>query len=156
MQTDYSLYPRRALPGLIADISPHTVGSFAAEGKIYAGAPLVRGADPAHTVKMAAAGQGESVFAVAAYEYKDAVGGALYRDKQTVSALRAGSIYVEVAGEVTPGAPAYLSIDGGRPKFSAAGEALGVGVVFESAAEDGLALVSVGGKTVFNSITEGE
>jgi hypothetical protein len=161
MLDDYSLYPKRAIAGLISTIASRAVGSYAAEGAVHAGAPLIRGSSPEETVKVAGEGDGANVFGIAAWEYKDVAGGALYRDKETVSVLRAGAIYVEVAGEVTPGAPAFLVIDGGRAKFSAddqAGEALGVGVIFESAAEDGLALVSVGGQVNINithNITSG-
>lgn len=147
MQTDYNLMPNRALPGLIANIAPAIIDSFACEGGIQAGELVIRGTDPQNQVKAArTAGDGAKAIGVACYALKVAETPDYYKETDAVAVMRKGKIHVSVTKDVVAGTPAMLIIDSGVAKFTdTGGEALThINAIFETNTENGTAIISVG------------
>ena len=149
MQTNYSLTPDRGLPGLIANIAPSVIDSFACEGGIQAGELLIRGTDPENQVKAArTTGDGVKAIGVAIYALKVAQAPDYYKEEDAVGVMRKGKIHVAVTKDVVAGNPALLIIDNGIAKFTddtGTGEALTqLNAVFETGTQNGTAIISLG------------
>ena len=97
-----------AIHGMKADATLDTVDSYAAEGNINAGDPVILGTDPAEQVKTATAAQGASVVGVALFVHVDPAQGATYPEGKAVSVLTSGDVYVKVGTDVTAGGAVAL------------------------------------------------
>jgi hypothetical protein len=110
VQTTYGQAMAEALAGLLYDMRNITVESYAAEGNIPFGSAVVPGTDPRKQVKLATAG-GQGFAGIALREdarMQDATTGiAQYLDKETVSVLRKGAVWVPTAGAVVAETPAF-------------------------------------------------
>ena len=147
MQETYKMYPNEGIPGLIVDSCPKTVDSFAAEGGIPSGSLLIRGTNPGSQVKAAAAVEDAAkVFGIACFEYKAGKDGVLYQDKQTVSVMRSGRIWMKVSGNVTPGTLARMAIVDGVVSLTSDTTdttAIAKNIVFETDDRYGCAVVTI-------------
>lgn len=147
MQNSYSMYPREGIAGLVYDGSPKTIDSFAAEGSIPSGSLLIRGTDPGSQVKAVAATEdAANIFGIACFEYKAAKDGVLYQDKQTVSVMRSGRVWMNVSGTVTPGTLARMAIVDGVVTLTSdttGTTAIAKTIVFETDDRDGCAVVTI-------------
>ncbi|SHI62059.1 hypothetical protein SAMN02745671_01179 [Anaerovibrio lipolyticus DSM 3074] len=93
-----------ALEGMKADSTVDTVDSYAAEGNIDAGDPVILGTNPAEQVKKAAqASDASTVIGVALHEHVDPKDGHTYPDGKAVSVMTSGDVYVKTAEDVTAG-----------------------------------------------------
>lgn len=117
--TGYGYTQTSAQAGQKYDIRPDVVQSFAAEGVVAFGAPVMRGTNPEKQVELsdATAFLGVAVFTHTVENDGTATG---YADKDTVSVLTEGAVWVVssvdtvVAGEVAyvTSAGAYTNIEG--------------------------------------------
>ena len=149
----------KAQAGQKAGLDFDHVESFAAEGAVPFGRGVVHGTNPEKQVAVPADDTGIfagiSVFTHSREQTlnQDATmgeqfsGGAQYRDKDTVSTLRKGRIYVLVTAAVEAGEDAYVDVltEGEEGKFTNVDtDNLATGGVFRSAADEGeLAIVEV-------------
>lgn len=92
-----------AIPGMKADASLDNVDSYAAEGNVNAGEPVILGTNPAGQVKTATAAQGAAVIGVALFQHVDPQQGATYPDGKSVSVMSSGDVYVTAGVDVTAG-----------------------------------------------------
>lgn len=93
-----------ALKGMKADSTLDTVDSYAAEGNIDAGDPVILGSNPAEQVKKASQpSDAATVIGVALHEHVDPKDGHTYPEGKAVSVMTSGDVYVEVAEDVTAG-----------------------------------------------------
>lgn len=151
---NYELYQGEAFAGMIYDLSPHTIDTFAVEDAngIGAGVAVIRGTDPEKQIKAAAAtGDGANVIGVTLYSHKEQVAsGGYYPKGYAVSVLTKGRVWVAVGGAVTAGAEAKLKVSDST--FVAGGgeadsdvEAVGCGAKFLTSTEEaGLAVIEIG------------
>lgn len=94
----------KAIHGMKADSTLDTVDSYAAEGDIDAGDPVVLGTNPAEQVKKAAqASDASTVIGVALHEHVDPKDGHTYPDGKAVSVMTSGDVYVKAGTDVTAG-----------------------------------------------------
>ena len=149
----------KAQAGQKAGLDFDHVESFAAEGAVPFGRGVIHGTNPEKQVAVPADALGTfagvSVFTHSREQTlnQDASmgeqfsGGAQYRDKDTVSTLRKGRIYVLVTAAVEAGEDAYVDVltEGEEGKFTNVDvDNLATGGVFRSAADEGeLAIVEV-------------
>ena len=97
-----------AIHGMKADATLDTVDSYAAEGKVNAGDPVVLGTNPAEQVKTATAAQGVTVIGIALFIHVDPSQVATYPNGKSVSVMTSGDVYVEVGTDVTAGGAVAL------------------------------------------------
>lgn len=113
-QTDATTYGYNlatAQAGQKYDIRPDVVMSFAAEGAVDPGEPVMRGTDPEKQVAVSDATGfvGVALF-THALENSISAGVARYEDEQTVSVLTQGAVYVESSVDtVVAGETAYIT-----------------------------------------------
>ena len=159
MQTNYKLEMDPALVGQIADLSNHTIDSFAAEAGLDAGVPVKRGTDPtAQVLPVSAEGDAADAIGIVIHEHKEhvAAGQAYYPEQYVVGVMTKGRIWVQTGGAVTAGAAAKYNVtDGtfvenapegeGDEDSEAVVEELGCGAKFiTSTTAAGLAVIEIG------------
>lgn len=128
-QTSYSQYQAASFKGMLYDTSWCDTMSYSAEGVVGFGAPVVLGTDKERQVVNVGtgAGQGALVIGVALATHaveQTSAGVAQYADKQTVSTLKDGRVWVETDDAVVAGAVANLKLSNG--KFTDAAVASGI------------------------------
>ena len=93
-----------ALEGMKADSTVDTVDSYAAEGNIDAGDPVILGTNPAEQVKkVSQASDASTVIGVALHEHVDPKDGHTYPDGKAVSVMTSGDVYVKSGDDVVAG-----------------------------------------------------
>ena len=112
--TPYAFTSAVAQPGMIFDIRPHTVQSFAAEIAMDPGKPVRRGTLPAKQVLI---GDATNFLGVAIFthtlEQAYPAGGATYAIGDAVSVLTRGAIWVQTSvGSIVAGNNAYVTSGG--------------------------------------------
>lgn len=104
----YSYALEKAQPGQIYDIRPNTVQSFAAEGVVPFGTPVMRGADPE---KQCLTSDATAFLGVAVFTQASETG--QYEDKDTVSVMTDGAVWVTSSVDtVVAGTSAYVTATG--------------------------------------------
>lgn len=149
MQTSYAIDFGGLLPGMLADSGPRFVESFLAGAAVPFGTGLQNlTATPGIVTAPASAANG--VFAGVALHVhakeQDASGVAGYADEDTVSTLRRGRVWVQVADAVVLNSAAYVVCGGGTAgQFTDASSSnLATGGVFRTATSGaGLALLEI-------------
>ena len=101
MQTSYTQDYVIGQVGQIADISGRTIDSFAAEGEIGFGIAVARGTNKQKQVIPFA---GTGFVGISVFEHNE---NGLYKDKDSVSVMTSGRIYVTTAATVVAGTTAY-------------------------------------------------
>lgn len=95
-------------PGMKASTAVDTVRSFAAEGGVNPGDPVMRGSDPDRQIKaVTAAADAAKAIGIAVHTHREPRD-PYYEEGYAVPVMTMGDIYIEVAGEVTAGAKAAL------------------------------------------------
>lgn len=103
-----------AIHGMKADSTVDTVDSYAAEGNVNAGDPVILGTDPAEQVKTATSTQGASVVGVALFTHQDPQQAATYPEGKAVPVMTSGDVFVKVGSAVTAGTGVAIdSLTGG-------------------------------------------
>ena len=97
-----------AIHGMKADSTLDTVDSYAAEGNVNAGDPVILGTNPAEQVKTATAAQGATVIGIALFQHVGPEQGATYPSGKAVSVMTSGDVYVKAGVDVTAGAAVGL------------------------------------------------
>ena len=141
--TTYGFSMGAAQAGQKYDIRPDVVMSFAAEGEVAPGAPVMRGTDPEKqvTVSDASAFVGVALF-THAMENRLAEGTGVYLDEQTVSVLTNGAVYVTSSvDDVVAGETAYVTAAGAFTNVE--GSNLAVGEFLTSGDEGDLVVLKV-------------
>ena len=120
MQTSYTQDYVIGQAGQIADISDTTIDSFAAEGEIGFGIAVARGTNKQKQVIPFA---GTGFVGISVFEHNE---NGLYKDKDSVSVMTSGRIYVTTAATVVSGTPAYAeNATGAITNVSTAATAIG-------------------------------
>lgn len=101
MQTSYTQDYVIGQVGQIADISNRVIDSFAAEGTIAFGIAVARGTNKQKQVIPFA---GSGFVGISVFEHNE---DGLYNDKDSVSVMTSGRIYVTTAATVVAGTTAY-------------------------------------------------
>ena len=101
MQTSYIQDSVVAQAGQIADTSNRVIEPFAAEGTIAFGIAVARGTDKQKQVIPFA---GSEFVGISVFEHNE---DGLYKDKDSVSVMTSGRIYVTTAATVVAGETAY-------------------------------------------------
>lgn len=120
MQTVYTMYQDAGLAGLIYDLSAHDTYSLSAEGPVTIGGPVTLGTNKERQCKTptTGAGQGALVIGVSILQYDFEQAGntpaVAYADKETVSVMKKGRIWVNVNDAVTAGNVANLHLATGK------------------------------------------
>jgi hypothetical protein len=115
MQTTISQYGAAAFAGMLDGVGPKNVRSYAAEEIIPIGFPLKLGTNPATQVLKATAGAGVIGFALSDHAREQTSGGVVqYADKESVSVLTQGRVWVETTDAVVAGATANLTVATGK------------------------------------------
>jgi len=116
-QTTVTQYGATGFAGLLYDIGDNDVMSYSAEGAIGFGVPVQLGTDPARQVKVLTTSVGQAALArgisIAGVVEQTSAGVAAYADKQTVSLLKAGRVWVNTDDAVVAGAKANLKLSSG-------------------------------------------
>ncbi len=120
----YALEQEKGYPGMKADVTVDVVDSFASEGGIDPGEPVVRGTDPAKQVKaVASAADAANIIGIAVHTHKAPNDGAkYYEDGYCLSVMTFGDIYVEAGGDVVAGGAVAIAVADGAAKYVAAGD----------------------------------
>lgn len=141
MQTSYNLTQAESFAGMKADSRFDEVESFLANEEIAFGRGLMANASDKDLVEIADNASG--VFRGVSVHIHNEDG--VYAEKDAVSTLRKGKIWVETADAVVEDSAAYIDVAGGLGKFTdASASNLATGGVFRSAtAAAGLALVEI-------------
>ena len=120
MQTSYTQDYVIGQAGQIADISDITIDSFAAEGEIGFGIAVARGTNKQKQVIPFA---GTEFVGISVFEHNE---NGLYKDKDSVSVMTSGRIYVTTAATVVAGTTAYaVNATGAITNVSTAATAIG-------------------------------
>lgn len=94
----------KAIPGMKADTTVDTVDTFASEGGVNPGEPVIRGTDKEKQVKTAASTEGASVIGIAVHTHKEPnESGKYYEAGYPVPVMTSGDIYVEAGSDVNAG-----------------------------------------------------
>lgn len=121
----YAKNQDKGYPGMKADTTVDTVDSFASEGGVNPGDPVIRGTDPDKQVKTAAASNGSSVIGIAVHTHKDPnESGAYYEEGYSVPVMTSGDVYVPVGEDVTAGGAVALGTVEGAVSFIKASSTL--------------------------------
>lgn len=128
-QTSVTQYGAAAFNGMLSDITESNVLSYAAEGAVGIGKAVRLGTDKEKQVVQSstAVGQGALVFGIAVHDHareQSSAGLVQYADKETVSVLRRGNIWVETQDAVVAGTVANYHL--ATQKFT--DEAVGAGI----------------------------
>ncbi len=121
----YAQNQDKGFPGMKANTTVDTVDSFASEGGVNPGDPVIRGTDPEKQVTVAAtSGDGAKVIGIAVHTHKDPnETGAYYEDGYCLPVMTSGDIYVTAGDDsIVAGGQAYVSISGGTATFVSGGE----------------------------------
>jgi hypothetical protein len=150
MQTTISQYGPAAFLGLLDGVAnPQNVISLAAEGAVGIGRAVERGTVPAKQCKVAGTAAAAIGFALHDHAREQSAAGVVqYADKETVSVLTQGRLWIETDDAVVAGAAANLVIAGGKLTDAPVGPGIeafvGIKVTFQSTtAGPGLAIVEV-------------
>lgn len=138
MQTeDFLTYSKPYLIGQVADTSSRQIDSYAAEGEIEFGDPVIRGTDKSSQVKKS---NSKTEFLGVAVR-NDTLSAGLYREKVMVSVMTRGRIVVKVKEDAEAGSDAYVYADAtiGVTKT----DGLKIGTFFNSAAKDSLIILEI-------------
>jgi len=122
-QTSYDRDQGLAFAGMKADARFDEVVSYQAEGAIAFGLGVVRGTDKERQVIVPnGTTTGMAMQGLALYTHKEPVAGAArYEDKEMVSVLRKGRVWVPVVGTITTAdAPRIIDTGTDAGKFTAA------------------------------------
>lgn len=124
MMNWYSQGTEKGFPGGKASTAMDTVRSFAAEGGINPGDPVIRGTDPANQVKaIAAAADAVKVIGIAVHTHREPQE-PYYEEGYAVPVMVDGDIYVQIADDVVAGnGAALLAGDDGKIGYVASGTA---------------------------------
>jgi len=153
VQTTVSQYGEQAFAGMLDGIGPKLVRSYAAEGAVAVGHTVRLGTDAAKQVVQSstAVGQGALVRGFALHDHareQSSAGVVQYADKEAVSVLTRGRIWVETNDAVVAGTVANLHLASGKLTDAAVGAGieaitlLGVRFITATTAA-GLAIVEV-------------
>lgn len=105
----YATNQDKGFPGMKANVTVDTVDSFASEGGVNPGDPVIRGTDPEKQVKAAAASDGPNVIGIAVHTHKDpGESGAYYEDGYCLPVMTSGDVYVQAGEDVTAGGAVAL------------------------------------------------
>lgn len=118
-QTSVNLYNPAAFNGMLADLSDNDIISDAAEGAVLIGRTVRLGTNRATQVIQSsnAVGQGALVVGIALHDHareQSSAGLVQYADKDTVSVLRRGRMWVETQDAVVAGSVANLHLATGK------------------------------------------
>ena len=119
MQTSYTQDYVIGQVSQIADISDRTIDSFAAEGEIGFGIAVARGTNKQKQVIPFA---GTGFVGISVFEHNE---NGLYKDKDSVSVMTSGRIYVTTVAPVVAGTPAYAVPGTGAITNAATATAIG-------------------------------
>lgn len=110
----------KGFPGMKANTTVDTVDSFASEGGVNPGDPVIRGTDPEKQVKAASvANDGAKVIGIAVHTHKDPnETGAYYEDGYCLPVMTSGDIYVLAGDDCTAGGGVYVTFVDGKASFS--------------------------------------
>jgi|SRR5690554_3942069 len=125
------------------DIRPDVVASFAAEGEVAPGAPVMRGTDPERQAEVSDA-SGFVGVALFTHTLEQAFpgGGASYAEGDAVSVLTQGAVYVESSVDaVVAGETAYVTAAGAYTNVE--GTNLAIGTFLTSGDEGDLVVVEL-------------
>ncbi|MCW2763986.1 MAG: hypothetical protein JWR85_4187 [Marmoricola sp.] len=119
MQLAYTQYQNAGIRGLLYDLVGHDTMSYSAQGAVPMGVPVALGTNKERQVIQAitGVGMGALVIGVSIMQSdaeQDAAGVIGYADKETVSVLKKGRIWVDVNDAVTAGNVANLHLATGR------------------------------------------
>lgn len=128
-QTTASLYQAAAFNGMLADMSDNDIISRAAQSAVTIGRTVRLGTNPEKQVVQSstAAGQGALVVGFALHDHareQSTAGVVQYADKETVSVLKRGRVWVETNDAVSAGSVANLHLATGK----LTDEAVGAGI----------------------------
>ena len=129
-QLAYTQYQNAGIRGLLYDLVGHDTMSYSAQGVVPMGFPVILGTNKERQVVAAnsgAVGLGALIIGLSIMQFdaeQDATGTVVYLDKETVSVLKKGRIWVDANAAVTAGNVVNLNLANG--KFTDA--AVGVGV----------------------------
>lgn len=104
-------------PGMKANATADVVDSFACEGGVNPGEPVVRGTDPEHQAKKAAV-SGKPI-GIALHIHKEPPASdteAYFPDGYSLSILTSGDVYVTAGGDVAVGDPVAYDLANGYIK----------------------------------------
>ena len=97
------------IPGMKADSTEDVVDSFASEGGVNPGEPVIRGTNPEKQVKTAASTEGASVIGIAVHTDKiPNASGKYYEDGYELPVMTFGDVYVAAGSDVAAGDEAAL------------------------------------------------
>lgn len=114
MQTAYTQYQAAALVGALFDLSNKTTFSYSAEAAVGLGVPVMLGTNKERQVKLATAAASVIGIAMAQSDFEQSAAGLVqYADKETVSVLKSGRIWVMTADAVTAGNAANMVVASG-------------------------------------------
>ena len=128
-QLAYTQYQNAGIRGLLYDLVGHDTMSYSAQAAVPMGFPVVLGTNKERQVSAVGTGIGQAalVIGISIIQFdaeQDATGTVQYLDKETVSVLKKGRIWVDANAAVTAGNVVNLNLANG--KFTDA--AVGVGV----------------------------
>ena len=148
----YATEQGKGFPGMKADVVNDDVFSFASEGGVNPGEPVIRGTDPDKQVKTASAeGDGAKVIGVAVHTHKDPnETGKYYEDGYCLPVMFKGDVYVEVGDDVTAGDGAGIILGDDGVIWTKAGATIEAGDGESATAE------SVPGASYLESGSEGD
>lgn len=114
MQTSISQYGSASFKGMLDGIGPHDISSFAAEEAIPVGYPIKLGTNPEKQVLKATTGASTDGFSLHDHaRVQDSNGLVQYAQKETVSVLKKGRLWVMTSDAVVAGAVANLTVADG-------------------------------------------
>jgi hypothetical protein len=118
-QLAYSQYGAAALKGMLFDLSDYLTQSFAAQGTVAPSQPVTLGTNKEKQCvqQTGAVGQGALVigFAMANTDMEQSAAGVVqFADKESLSVLKRGRMWVETSAAVTAGNVANLTLATGK------------------------------------------
>lgn len=118
-QTSVNLYQSAAFKGMLADLSDNDIISDAAEGAVNVGATVKLGTNKEKQVAESGTGAGAGALVVgfALHDHareQSAAGLVNYANKETVSVLKRGKLWVETNDAVVAGNVANLHLASGK------------------------------------------
>lgn len=152
--TNYALNMDKPFAGMLYDLSPHVVDSFAVEEAdgIGAAAAVIRGTDPEKQVKApSASGDGAKIIGVTLHTHIEppVAGKKYYPQNYTVPVVTKGRVWVQTGDAVNAGEEAHIKLADGTFVNTAVSagtiEALGCGAKFVTSCDKaGLAVIEIG------------
>lgn len=134
---EFLTYSKPYLIGQVADTSLSQIDSYASEGTIEFGTPVVRGTDKEKQVKKSDTKTDFLGIAVR----NDTQSSGLYPDKTMVSVMTQGRVVVKVKEDAEAGSDAYVYADASIGATKA--EGLKIGTFFNSATKDNLIILEI-------------